>query len=148
MLRRRHSSALFNAVLVAAIVTGCGSDSTGPSHANVTGVWTLSATNLTGAGFSCNIFGTSLFLNQSGTSFNGTYSGGSFSCEGIDLGQPAGSVVNGIVNLQQVSFDMDTQDFHFTGAVSGESMSGSATMRLVIEGTTYTLSGSWSASRQ
>lgn len=151
MLRDQRSPLRTLACLVT-ILAGCGSDSSGPSHANVTGVWTLNAANLAAPGLSCSISGARLVLNQSGTSFTGSYSAATVACAGIPLDDLSGTIVNGTVNLQQITFDMDTQDNRFSGTVNGASMSGTASLVGAIEDggsfTPVTFTGSWSASRQ
>ena len=70
-------------ILACAVLLGAcsGGDSTGPSggggntNANVAGTWTYNATNLSGGGASCDYTGAVLQLNQTGTTFTGTYSG-------------------------------------------------------------------------
>ena len=61
----------------------------------------------------------------------------------------SGSVVNGSVSGNTVNFDLDTQDFHHTGTLSGNSMSGTATWTFDLGAPVgeVTLSGNWSASK-
>jgi len=140
--------------VVALLVAGCGGDdSTGPSNADVAGTWTLAVSNMSGGGISC----TSntpfpLTLSQSGTTFNGTYGAGNVTCvgggESITF-TASGSVVNGSVSGNTVNFDLDTQDFHHTGTLNGNSMSGTATWTFDLGAPVgeVTLSGNWSASK-
>src|SRR5205809_154278 len=116
-------------VLLVCVLTGvlaaCGGDSTGPSQANVAGAWMLSATNVSGQGLSCNLGPPPTTLNQSGTTFTGSYGPGTITClaggqSGSD--QVQGTVVNGTINGNSVQFDLDTQDAHLTGSVNGNSM--------------------------
>ncbi len=129
-----------------------GGDTTGPSIPSVAGSWTYNATNLSGSGVSCSVSGTSLALAQSGGTFAGSYSGGTISCSGPGgtESNPAGSgtVANGSVTYAgAVSFDFDTQDWQNTGTLSGNSMSGTATVRIDLGAPTgvITLSGNFSA---
>lgn len=134
-------------LLAAVLFAACGSDSTGPSNANVSGAWSFSMSNLTTSQFTCSFSGT-MQLNQSGTTFTGTYNASNLTCNGTNLGASGGTVVNGTVSGSSVGFDFDTQDFHQAGTLSGGSMSGTATWRLVVSGVTYNLSGTWSATKQ
>ena len=140
-------------IALATLAVACG-DSTGPS-ADLTGAWGFSASNLSGGGVSCNVSGVTLTLTQSNGSFSGSYSSGTLACTG-----PGGSfsdtfsggiVVNGsISSTGAVTFNLDTSDFQLTGTVSGNSMSGTATIRVDFGAPTgvVTLSGNWGASRQ
>ena len=142
-------------VAVALLAVGCGGDSggTGPNNdANVQGSWTLAVSNLSGRGVSCSSQSPMpITLNQSNNTFTGTYGVGTIICvNGSDQVSfnVQGSIVNGTVNGDNVSFDMDTQDFHHTGTVNGNSMSGTASWRFDFGGAIgqVTLSGNWSAS--
>jgi hypothetical protein len=59
-------------------------------------------------------------------------------------------VVNGTLSGRNLSFDLDTPDFHFTGSVTGTSMAGTAqwTMDFGIPIGVATLNGDWEASKQ
>lgn len=137
-------------------VLACGGDNgTGPTATDVTGAWSTSLSNMSGGGVSCNSTApTQLTLNQAGTSFSGSYSGGELFCSGpggtgsIPVG--SGSVINGTLSGGNLSFDLDTPDFHHTGSVSGTSMSGTAqwTMDFGIPVGVVTLNGSWGAAKQ
>lgn len=136
------------------LLAACGGDATGPTQANVGGVWSLSLTNLSGSGISCSTSGTTMTLSQTGTTFSGSYGGGSITCfgSGESFSSPfgSGSVVNGVVSGYNVSFDLDSPDFALTGTESGASMSGTCTLRADL-GAPYgviTLSGNWGAARQ
>jgi|tagenome__1003787_1003787.scaffolds.fasta_scaffold19330212_1 hypothetical protein len=137
-----------------AIVTGgCGGDSTGPSNANVAGAWTLSASNMSGGGVSCNLGNSPMTLSQSGTTFTGSYGPGTVTCSaGIQSFNVSvhGTVVSGIVNLNAVQFDLDTGDFHHSGSVNGNSMSGTASWTFDLGGDigVVVLNGNWSAAKQ
>jgi hypothetical protein len=142
--------------LLAILAFGCGgSDSTGPnSTANVAGTWTASLSNMSGSGVSCSsTSATTLTLTQSNTTFSGGYSGGELTCSGpggtFSSFVGNGTILNGQVNGNSVSFDLDTPDFHHTGTVSGNSISGSATWLIDFGAPTgeVTLSGSWGAAR-
>jgi hypothetical protein len=137
----------------AVFLGACGGDSTGPSQANVAGSWTFSASNVSGQGLSCSTSPTPMTINQSGTTFTGTYGPGTLTCvAGTQSGSTPvqGTIVNGTISGNSVQFDLDTQDAHATGAVNGNSMSG--TLRWVIDlgGSVgvVTLNGNWSAAKQ
>jgi hypothetical protein len=150
-MRFPATSALVAAVL--ALAACGGSDSTGPSDANVAGAWTLSASNMSGQGVSCTLSGSNLSITQSGTTFSGSYGPGTLTCVAgtQSVGSTVqGTVVNGTVDGNAVAFDLDTQDFHHTGSVSGSSMSGTARWTFDFGGSigVVVLNGNWAAARQ
>jgi hypothetical protein len=134
-------------------LVACGGDSTGPSDANVGGAWTFTASNMSGAGVSCNLSSAPLSLTQTGTTFSGTYGAATLSCSAgaqSTSGMIQGVVVNGSVDGNAVEFDLDTQDFHHTGSVSGSSMSGTARWTFDFGGSigVVVLNGNWAAAKQ
>ena len=142
--------------LAAALFTlgACGGESTGPEIPKVDGSWTLSLTNMSGSGMSCDWSGATMTLTQSGATFSGSYSGGTLTCRsgGESASSPvgSGSVVNGTVNGTDVSFQIDSPDMPMTGSISGQSMSGTGTLRYDL-GSPYgvvTLNGNWGAVRR
>lgn len=140
-------------ILALAALTGCGGDSTGPSDASVAGAWTLTLSNLSGQGVSCNLSSTPLTITQSGTTFSGSYGPGAFRCSAgseSTSGQIQGIVVNGTIDGNAVAFDMDTQDFHQAGSVAGTSMSGTARWTFDLGGSIgiVVLNGNWAAAKQ
>ena len=141
-------------VLGALLLAACGGDSNGPSLPTVAGSYSLSQSNVAGGGISCNALGTTMTLTQSGATFSGNYSGGTLTCTGpggqFSNGIGSGTVANGTVNQNgAVAFDLDTQDWHLAGNLSGSSMSGTVTVRLNLTGSgVQTLTGNWSAARQ
>ena len=147
---------LFPAILFLAVtIAGCGGgDSTGPSITNISGTYLLNHSNLSGGGISCSSFGTSVSIAQTGSTFTGTYAGGTLSCTGPGGNQSGaignGTVVNGHLNGSNVSFDLDTSDWHLQGTLSGASMTGTATVRIDLGAPTgvIVLSGNWAASKQ
>ena len=139
---------------VACALTACGGGATGPRVPNVNGTWSLSLTNLSGSGISCSASGTTMNLTQTGATFSGSYSGGTFTCVGggesfsTQLG--TGSVIDGAIGGNSVSFELDSPDFPLAGTISGRSMSGTCTMRVDL-GEPYgviTLAGNWGAAEQ
>ena len=150
-------SASLRVLLVSCLAVGgaaCGGDdTTGPSEANVSGNWTLSATNVSGQGVSCNLSPTAMSINQSGITFTGNYGPGIVTCVAGSESVSApvqGTIVNGTVNGNSVQFDLDTQDTRLTGTMSGNSMSG--TVRWIIDAGgdigVVTLNGNWAAAKQ
>lgn len=139
--------------LCAALAACGGGDSTGPSNASVAGSWTLSHSNMSGSGVSCNLSPAPMTLSQSGTTFSGSYGPAAVSC--IAGGQSEsvqihGIIVNGTIDGNAIAFDLDTQDFHQTGSVSGSSMSGTARWTFDLGGSTgiVVLNGNWAAAKQ
>ena len=126
----------FYILTMVALLSACSaSDSTGPKNANVSGSWGYTATNLTGSGLSCSISNVTMTVNQTGTTFSGSYSSGTLNCGTLGGGNfTGGTVVTGTVSGNGVSFNFDTQDWNNTGTISGTSMSGTATMRVVLTG--------------
>ena len=141
-------------VSVLTLAVGCsGDDSTGPSRANVAGSWILSASNLSGQGVSCNLRNTPMALSQSGETFTGSYGPGVFTCvAGGESGSVniTGTVVSGTVDGNSIQFDLDTQDRHHSGTMSGNSMSGTArwTFDLGAGIGVVVLNGNWAAAKQ
>jgi hypothetical protein len=139
-------------------ILACGEDNngTGPTFASVNGSWSLSITNMTGAGAQCST-GSPIQINlqQSTTTFNGTYGGGGLlTCTApfgsFSAATGSGSVLNGQISGSQISFDLGSADFHQVGTVSGSSMTGTATWTFQSgsAGTLGMLTGSWTATRQ
>jgi hypothetical protein len=129
----------------------CSGDATGPSLPNLTGSWRYTATNLSGSGASCSIANMSVSLTQAGSTFTGTTVGGVLTCTagGQSFTEQLGGaiVANGQINGNSVSFDFGTPDFHNTGAVSGNSVSGSAVIRVDVGTAVINLVGNFSMIR-
>lgn len=146
-------------LLVLAACSGDSSSPTGPagsSLAQVGGSWTYAASNMTGTlsggvSVSCRFSNVPLTLNQTGDTFTGSTTGGQFSCSagGISDGGTFGGriVVNGEVDENDIEFDFDGPDWHHTGSISGNSMSGQATAIFELGSGAVVLRGSWSAAR-
>ncbi len=139
--------------LCAALVACGGGDSTGPSNASVAGSWTLSHSNMSGSGVSCSLSPAPMTLSQSGTTFSGSYGPATVSCTAgsqSESVQIQGIIVNGTIDGNAIAFDLDTQDFHQTGSVSGSSMSGTARWTFDLGGSTgiVVLNGNWAAAKQ
>lgn len=134
---------------------GGGSNTEPPPAADVSGTWSAAVSNMTGGAISCSSTGaTQLTLTQTRNTFSGLYSGGALTCSGPRGNSSApvlsGSVKNGAVDGNNVSFDIDTPDSHFTGTVSGTSMSGTARWRIDFgpPNGVVTLDGNWEAAMQ
>jgi hypothetical protein len=133
---------------------GDGGGGTGPSgDVTVTGSWTFSATNLTiaGAPGRCSLYGR-LDLAQTGTTVSGTYTFTHLSCTGpqgtvTETGPWSGSIVDGTVSGNQIHFHFDTTDIDQHGTVSGQTMTGTCTWVASMNGTSYTMTGAWTATR-
>jgi hypothetical protein len=98
--------------------------------------------------------GTTLTLQQAGSTFTGSYTGGTVTCTGPggtfsdDVG--AGIVANGSIAGSNVSFDFDSSDHRHTGTLSGNSISGTVTIRLDLGSPlgVVTLTGNFAAVRR
>jgi hypothetical protein len=133
---------------------GCGGgDSTGPSS-NVVGIWFVSLSNLNNSGTSCSsTIPTRFTINGSGSTLEGGYAGGEFTCVGpegqVSIPIGSGPILNGSINGSSVSMDLDTPSFHLAGNVSGSSMSGTARLETDFGQPTgvVVLDGNWAAER-
>ncbi|SRR6266568_5546066 len=134
-------------IVIAASLFACGGgDSQGPKLADVAGAWRATWTNMSGGGHSCGLTLT-MTLTHQGTTLTGPYSNAILACDGQSSTPFTGTVVNGTVNGDQVSFDLDTTALHQTGTLSGASMSGPATWTISNGITTIVLTGNWAATR-
>jgi hypothetical protein len=139
-------------------VVGCGGDDgAGPSSpANVAGTRSASVSKMSGGGITCSSTApTELAVNQSGSTFSGSYSGGELFCIGLggtgSVPIPQGIVINGTVDRNTVTFDLDMPDSHFSGTVSGgSSMSGATSWRMDFGAPlgVITLNGHWGSAKQ
>ncbi|HET6232353.1 MAG TPA: hypothetical protein VFE05_19920 [Longimicrobiaceae bacterium] len=132
-----------------ALVVGlaaCSGDSTGPSNAKLSGAWSFSVSNLSGSGLAnCNVAGLTLNLTQSGSSFSGTYTPGTLTCPGVGATSfSGGTVVNGTVNGNNVTFNLDDPSFHNTGTLNGSGISGTT----LVQTSSGNLTGTFSAVKQ
>lgn len=137
-------------LIAVAVLAACGGDSSGPGT-SVAGSWLYSVSNLSSGSLTCSSSGTTLSITQSGSSFSGSYSGGTLTCitpsgsSSVAIG--GGAVVSGSISGNSVSFNLDTSDWHNSGTITGGSMSGTVTVHLTVDGTTYTLTGNFGAAR-
>ena len=144
----------------ALLLAACGSDSTGPNNVtSVSGRWSFTATNLAGGGVTCSIFGVTMQLSQTGSTFTGhtvaNSSGtfGTFTCSGggqtinEDI-EGQDQIAAGTIQGNVVTFDIGTSDLHSTGTVSGSSISGQTVLKLSDGTVTGNLVGNFSMVKQ
>jgi hypothetical protein len=132
------------------VLLGCGGDGSGVgpgSDQDVTGSWNAIWQSMDGPGMSCSANGGRLELNQTGSGFTGTYRVQTLTCNGMSGTPSTGNVLNGAVAGNQVTFDLNDPAFHQSGSLNGDEMSGEATWTLIVSGTSYTVTGIWTASR-
>lgn len=142
------------AVLGLGVLAGCGGGD--PPNPNATGTWTYSSSMVgsgNAAGVTCNISNLTLTINESGTTFSGTYSGGVIACQGpggsSSTATGSGSVASGSLVHNAVNFDFDNSSWHHTGGLTDNQMSGSFSAQLSdASGTPLPFTGSWTASRR
>lgn len=147
--------AVFVFTLALLLVAGCGDDGpTAPDPSTLNGTWSASFTSLSGSGITCSTTPVTATLTASGNTFTGNYGTGTMTCAAGGQSEsapiPGGVIVNGTINGNAVTFDLDTPELHQTGTLSGNSMSGTAVWQLDL-GPPYgviALTGSWSATKQ
>lgn len=150
----RRSIRIVGIVALSSFIGACGGDATGPQLADVTGTWALTLSNLSGSGVACSATGVTANLTQSGSTFTGSYSGGTITCmaAGQTASQPmaTGDIINGKVDGNQVTFDVDTTDAPFTGTVDGNAMTGTGTVTYDAGAPlgVIVLTGNWEAAKQ
>lgn len=135
---------------VVLVLVACGGDSSGPGT-NLTGNWLYSVSNLTTGGLRCSSSGTTLSITQSGSTFSGSYSGGTMTCTSASGASSfligTGTIISGSLSGNSVSFDLDSSDCHNVGTLTGSSISGTVTVLLTVDATNYTLTGNFGAAR-
>jgi hypothetical protein len=135
MLRRCAVCRIFPLLLIPLFLAcadkgdGGGDDVVDPSLPRVAGTWSYSISNLSGGGITCFQSGTTLNLYQYGATVTGSFSGGVFVCGLVTVFVTDGRIINGSVTSGgAVSFDMRTCDWHNSGILSADSMSGTTTV--------------------
>jgi hypothetical protein len=132
------------------LVAGCSNNSTGPKT-NVNGSWTYTASNLAGAGLSCDVTDALLVLTQVGSTFSGTYSDAILTCSDgnrtVTEPPASGTIVSGQINGSSVTFSIDDSAYANTGAISGNSMNGTAVLNVNFGSGVVTLAGTWAAAK-
>jgi hypothetical protein len=133
-------------------LTGIGGGTGTGGTVQLNGNWLYSSANLTSSPVTCSTSGTTLQLTQNGSTVTGTYSGGTITCSAgagaQTLAIASGTVAGGALTGSSIAFDLDTSAWHSTGSVNGTTMSGTATLRVQVNGTSYTLTGTWTAAKQ
>jgi hypothetical protein len=138
-------------VLASAGLAACGS-STAPGGISVGGHWNVTVSDLSGSGHVCNGTLTANFT-QSFNTFDGTYSGNTMTCvtngTSQSIGQVNGTVTDGKVDGQSVTFSLDNTPDTFTGTVNVSHISGALTWTADFgDGNgPVTLNGSWVATK-
>lgn len=132
------------------VLVACSDSSTDPEPPqgiDVSGTWSFSAPSISNGEDSCSFTDVTLELEQSGSTFTGSASGGTFECtREIFAENDLLEVTDGQVSEGTVSFDFGTPNFQNTGTVSGSSMSGTTTIRFSAEN--LVLTGPFTATRQ
>jgi hypothetical protein len=153
-------------LLAITLAAACSDDPAGPRIADLGGTWSISFSNLVGPGVICNSNTGTMSLTMSGATFSGTYGPITLSCRtgaGGFQDNLEGTVVNGSVGIEDVSFDLDDPDLHQSGkagdCLPGECavppsgrptvMNGGAQWIVTISGgPVITLNGTWLAAKQ
>ncbi len=137
-------------------LAACG-DATGVGQLpNIEGTWSYYSRWSVSGVFQCHYNPSSLTIDQTGATFTGRLVTPELICSlrgGLDesLGQdPSRAVLNGTINAaEEVIFDIDDEDRHHTGSVTGNYMSG--TLRFTGDpfesGNAFTSEGFWSLRR-
>lgn len=143
------------AVLSVAMAMGlgaCGS-ATAPGGISIGGSWSVTVTNLSGGGHVCNGSFTTDFAQSFGT-FNGSYGNNNITCTtnggSVAIGPASGTVTDGTVSGQQISYTLNNAPINFTGSVNVSHMSGAVswTKDFGDGNGPVTLSGSWTAQKK
>ena len=131
---------------IAALAAGCG-ESTGPDS-SISGTWRLTHSGISSGGESCSVAGTTMVINQSGSVFSGTYSGGIVSCGGDVIGVLGnGVIVNGTISGSAIEFNLDNNTWHNEGTLTANGMSGTASIAVSVGAELFQGSGAFEASR-
>ena len=139
-------------VAAAMSLAACGS-STAPGGISIGGHWSVAVANLSGGGHVCSGTFAANFA-QSFNTFNGSYANGAVMCvtNGVStpIGPATGSVTDGKVDGQSVSYTLDGDPITFTGTVNVSQMSGAVswTKDFGDGNGPVTLAGSWTAQKQ
>jgi hypothetical protein len=145
--------------LSAAVILGASSCSTNSGTVDLTGNWNYSATQQdTALSLNCTTTAGTMALTQSGPQVTGSYNGLTFACTGAltqSFGPFNGAISSGTITGTTViiSFDLTgccgvSSSWQNTGSASNSSMSGSILTVITLNGTQYTMFGTWSATKQ
>jgi hypothetical protein len=149
----RSRAVLCVAAVVAAMGLAACASSTAPGGISVGGHWNVTVSNLSGAGHVCNGSFVTNFTQSLGT-FNGQYAGSNITCTtngtSTAIGASSGTVSDGKVSGQTISYSLDNNPIDFTGTVNQTQMSGAVSWSKDFgDGNgPVTLSGSWTAQKQ
>jgi hypothetical protein len=127
---------------------GDGSGGTGPTQIDLTGTWAVTMSPISGNGLSCTISGLEVTLAQSETVVTGTYALDDMVCNGEHTGPGGGDVVSGSEVGGKIHIHLDTEDFDLHGScLSASRCNGTYSLTVFVDPTTYTFTGTWSATR-
>lgn len=122
----------------------------------VAGTWSYEAMRLTGtlsgAAVECSVFGLTMTLTQSASTFAGSAAGGTMTCRaaGQRVVDSIGTVIvaHGMIDGSRVAFDLGSPDWRSAGALSVDRMSGSLPLTVRLADQDVVLHGAWSATRR
>jgi hypothetical protein len=152
------------AVLMFAALTSCGGGDNGPTippaTVDLSGTWAWSMTGATNPNGVCNVSNVSVILLELGSGRTGTWEGGNNGNVKCVMGGSQNTTSNfgGSAALTALTRTGASVSFTFTttagqwvstGTITGQnSMSGTATIRLMFNGTPFVFTGPWVATRQ
>lgn len=157
-----RAGAMGSVLLCAVLLIACGGGdgpSNPPAAVNLTGQWSWSLTGATGGNGVCNVNNVTMSLSQSGSELTGTFAAGgngNVTCV-VGGSQNQTSAFAGGRSLTAVSRTGTSVTFTFgttagpwvsSGVINGaNSMSGTATVRLLFSGNVVVFTGPWVANR-
>lgn len=140
------------ALLAAGLVGACGGDTGPKGPPNVSGSWNFNdAVSNSGLGLSC-VSSATVNVVQTGSNFTGTVVNGTQTCTAGGQSS-SGDLTGGTVDGGQISgssISFTTEGCQYSGTVTGSPanrMSGSENCVFAYNGTNYTLTGTWQASK-
>ena len=142
-------------ILTAALGACGGKDSTAPANPpTIAGTWAFAGSiGNAQLSYSCVLSGSTLTVNQTGSTFTGVLGSGTMVCTApggasvdttSDSNISAGRISNGSVSFA------DQDGCQYSGTISGtppDRLSGAVTCLIALSGTSYTFTGTWQASR-
>ena len=139
--------------VLASLAIGCGGDAgTGLGGTDIRGQWSYDVTNLSLGGVTCVEHGTTLTItNESGGTFSGSYSGGTWVCSGAGGTDSSaigtGTLINGVIKQDTVRFYPDDNNWYSVGTLTGATMAGTANLRFPQSTTPVVVAANWSAAK-
>ncbi len=128
--------------------SGDGGGSTGPTQIDLTGTWSVTMSPITGHGLTCTISGLNVTLAQTDTVLTGTYALDDMVCNGQHTGAGGGDVVSASEVGGKIHMHFDAEDFDLHGScLSNSRCNGTYTLNIFVDPSTYTFTGTWSATR-